>query len=109
MTKKEIVEDVTNVNAELVLAFLTARFPIFSIAIVRYIAKHYLMKWLEPMVNEGTVFIAFSVIDADQMRKWEYFDEAKARLMIALESGVPDEQSQIDFDRRFLDAIRIKP
>jgi len=109
MTKKEIVEDVTNVNAELVLAFLTAKFPIFSIAIVRYIAKHYLMKWLEPMVNEGTVFVAFRVIDVDQMVKAGFFNAARERLLIALESGVPSETSEIEFDRRFLDAIRIKP
>lgn len=104
-----MVDTIADANAEFVLAFLTAQFPFLGIGIVRFIVKHYLVKWLKPLVNEGTVFVAFKVIDAEQMQKWEYFDEAKERFRIAIESGVPDEKSEIAFDNTFRDAIRLKP
>lgn len=109
LTKKEIVDDITTLNADLVLAFLSVKFPILQIGIVKFIAKHYLMKWLEPMANEGTVFVAFKVIDVEQAVKAGNSIEARDRLRIAVESGVPDEQSEIAFDNTFRDAIRVKP
>lgn len=109
MTKQEIVDDISKTNADLVLAFLSATYPVFNIGIVRYLAKHYLAKWLRPMVNEGTVFIAFQVFDRQQMNKAEEYGRNRERLLIALESGVPDAKSSIDFDNSFRDAIRLKP
>lgn len=109
MNKEQVVDTITDANAEFVLAFLTAQFPFIQIGIVRFIVKYYLKKWLRPMVNEGTVFIAFKVIDTEQMQKWEHFDVAKERFRIALESGVPDAQSEIAFDNTFRDSIRLKP
>jgi hypothetical protein len=109
VTKDQVVDEMTSLNADLMFAFLASSFPILKIGIVQFLLMHFLKKWLRPMVNEGTVFVAFKAIDSEQMRKWEYFDVAKEKFKIALELGVPDEDSAIAFDDAFRRAIRFDP
>lgn len=107
MTKKTIVDEISSANAELVLAFLSPKAPFLEIGIVRYIVKYFLMKWLRPTVNAGVVFTAFEVIDWQQVEKAKAYDQAKKQLLESIEQGVPDEKSDIEFDKKFRDAIRL--
>lgn len=107
MTKNELVGKITNANIDFIMALLSVRFPVLNIGIVKYFARYYLGQLIEPMVNEGTLFVAFKVIDMEQVDKSQKYNEALERFRASLENGIPDEKSEIEFDRSFRDAIKL--
>lgn len=109
MTKDDLVNPIVKANVNLVFAFLSVKFPIVKLPFVEFVVKHYLAKWLAPMIGEGVVFVAFRVIDMEQVQKSGKFNEALEQFRQALANGVPDEKSNIAFDNTFRDAIRLRP
>lgn len=112
MTKDEIASQITNANTTIVFALLSLRFPFLKIPIVSWVVKYYLSKWFKPVAAEGTVFVAFKVIDWNELEKAKTFNEAMQRLANAMSVGGISEDlkdAEDNFDNSFRDAIRIKP
>lgn len=111
MTKEEIVDKINGANVTLVFALISSWLPALKIPILAWITKYYLAKWFRPGVNEGVVFVAFSLFDQKQNEVTTRYLVGMQNLLRALEGGNSNEVEQADiiFDSNFADAIRIKP
>ena len=112
MTKAEIVSEVESANTKIVFALLSSRFPILKTPILAFVVKYYLKKFFTPLIEQGSVFIAFKAIDWQQLEKAKHFNDAISYLAEVMEKGSSDDVVSIaadSFDSAFRDAIRLRP